>query len=104
LICGVTQLLEYPRKLFGRNASSAVVHPHEDGVVLNRLEYQLYRAAARGELEGVREKVAEDLVDAVRVPEHFVGQARLALHTEVDLALHSQHVEGALQVGDEPVQ
>src|SRR5262245_55972520 len=104
LIVRLIKLLEYARKLFGRNSRSGVVNAPEDGVVLRRLENELSRPATPRELEGVRKEIPQHLVDPVPVPEDLVGQTRLSLDTKFDLALDGQHPEGTLEIGNEAIE
>ncbi len=56
------------------------------------------------ELERVGEEVADDFVDAIGVPVHLEGQPVLALDAELDLTLHGEHVERALELRQHVVE
>ena len=50
-------------------------------------------AAPLGELEGIREEVAENFVDPVLIPEDLRGKVLAVIDGEGDIALRSEHRE-----------
>jgi hypothetical protein len=103
LIIRLVELLKDTRKLIGRNSRPGVVNLHLNGVV-HRLYRKLHRAALRGELESVRQQVAEHLVDAILIPMHVGREIAATDHPEVDVALNGQDVESALEILGHPVE
>src|SRR5512141_488945 len=103
LIACLEEFLEDVRQLLGGDADPGVTH--RDGYfVLGPFDAQLDRAAAVGELERVREKIAEHFVDAVFVPEDVCRKVARANDAEVDLALKRQHLERRLERMQEAVE
>ena len=69
------------------------------GRVRSGPEYGQGHAALLGELEGVGQEVAQDLLQAVRVGEHGLGQVRVPLDDEGHALFRGHALEDPLQVG-----
>src|SRR5688500_12807749 len=97
LIVRLIELLEDVRQLLRRDPGARVTHL-DLHVMVRWGRGQLHGAARWSELEGVREQVAHDFVDAIGIPLYFLGKPIAHRDPELDAALYGQHVEGALEL------
>ncbi len=67
LIVCLIELFEDVRQLFRRDSGARITHGNRH-LVVRTFDGKLNRSAAIGELESVRQKIAEDLIDPVFVP------------------------------------
>src|SRR5678815_121299 len=103
LVAGLEEFLEDVRQLFCRNSHSRIANC-ETHLILGAFDEKLHCATAIGELECIREKIAEHFVDAVFIPENMRRRLAAANNTEVDLALKCQHLERCLERMKESIE
>src|SRR4029453_11674819 len=97
LVVRLKEFLEDERHVLRRNDSAGIAHEHLPGIV-HRRDGELHRATALGELECVREQVAQHLAHAGLVPYDLIGQSGSTLHMEADSSLNRKHAKRRLEL------